>query len=465
MDATPIGARRTHDAARDPRPYKKTRLALRVTALVAGLTVALSGTAVAATGNCYSTKGCTETARSAKDFMASVGVNTHLGYTDTVYWRNWPMIRDRLRELGVSHLRDGTFPAHYSTGPTVAARYRETGLGLNLLTGLEQAPSGPGGSGEGLDTRLSWIKSQNLTPQVIGIEGSNESWNDATVIRNLQCDTFNKVKNDPALSSKPVIGPSAGAPFSGTAWYDRIGDLSACLDKGNLHSYPGAEQPRTHQNQDLSVAMGWGGRSYGQKPYWATETGYWNTRTDANGVSERAAGVYLPRATLEYFARGIERTQLYELIDLDTASNNVIDRYGLLRSDGTRKPAFTALANTLAILKDTSEASGSLGFGIVCTANCHSPIRRVLLRHSTGAYFLAVWSESKIWDAGSRRDTPKVAQTVRLSLHQAPAKVEVFDPAVGRTPRSTSYSGAKIVSTAVLDSVRLIKITPRSPVS
>lgn len=463
MDATPIRAPRTRERARGLR--KTTRSVLRVTALLAGLTVALGGTAVASSASCYSVDGCTESARSAKDFAASVGVNTHLGYTDTVYWQNWSMIRDRLKELGASHLRDGTFAAHYATGPTVAARYRETGMGLNLLTGLEQAPSGPGGSGEGLDTRLAWIKSQNLTPQVVGIEGSNESWNDATVIRNLQCATFNKVKNDSSLSSKPVIGPSAGAPFSLTAWYDRIGDLSACLDKGNLHGYPGAQPPHTHQNQDLSAAMGWGRRTYGPKPYWATETGYWNTLTDANGVSERAAGVYVPRATMEYFRRGIERTQLYELIDLRSASNEVIDRYGLLRTDGTRKPAFTGLANTLAILQDTSPASGSLGFGIVCTANCHSPIRHVLLRHSGGAYFLAVWSESKVWDGVARTDTPQAAQSVRLSLHQAPAKIELFDPAAGTTARSTDTSGAKIVSTVAADRLRLIKVTPRSRLS
>lgn len=99
--------------------------------------------------DCYDASGCVETAKSADAFTESVGINTHFGYTDTPYWTDWPMIRDRLKELGVSHLRDGTFAAHYSTGPTVAARYRGTKVGLNLLTGLEQAPSGPGGSGEG----------------------------------------------------------------------------------------------------------------------------------------------------------------------------------------------------------------------------------------------------------------------------------------------------------------------------
>ena len=74
---------------------------LALTALVAGLTLALAGTAVASTGNCYSREGCTEGARSAKDFIASAGINTHLGYSQTAYWRDWPMIRDRLLELGV----------------------------------------------------------------------------------------------------------------------------------------------------------------------------------------------------------------------------------------------------------------------------------------------------------------------------------------------------------------------------
>ncbi|HEV2060954.1 MAG TPA: hypothetical protein VGR11_16510 [Solirubrobacteraceae bacterium] len=409
--------------------------------------------------DCYDASGCVETAKSADAFTESVGINTHFGYTDTPYWTDWPMIRDRLKELGVSHLRDGTFAAHYSTGPTVAARYRGTKVGLNLLTGLEQAPSGPGGSGEGLSTRLGWIKSENLTPQVIGLEGSNESWNDATVIRNMQCELWNSVKSDSVLSAKPVIGPSGGPPFAMTTWYDRVGDLSGCLDKGNLHPFPGAQPPNLHQDQDLSVAMGWGRRTYGQAPYWATETGYWNAGDD-NYVSEQAASVYVPRAVLEYFRRGIERTQLYELID--TGDQNDGRAYGLLRGDGSRKPAFSALANTLAILRDTAPASGSFGFGIVCTSNCHSAIRHVLLRHSSGPYYLAAWSESRVWDKASKIDTPQPAQEIDLNLSEVPRRVDIYNTS-GTAPFRTVTDGSTTIATQVTDGLRLFKVTPVTP--
>lgn len=461
MRAIPLRATGAPVLARIPLLFKRRRRAPGVIALVAGAILSLAGPAVASAADCNSETGCTETARSANDFYESVGVNTHLGYTDTVYWKNWPMVRDRLKELGVSHLRDGTFPAHWSTGPTVAARYREAGIGLNLLTGLEQAPSGPGGSGEGLDTRLGWIKSENLTRQLVGIEGSNESWNDATAIRNLQCATFDKVSADAALASTPVIGPSGGYPFSMTTWYDRVGDLSACLDRGNLHPYPGADAPHLHQDRDLSVAMEWGQRTYGDKPYWATETGYWNTLADPNGVSEWAAGVYVPRAALEYFRRGIERTQLYELIDLKTSSAEVIDRYGLLRTDGTRKPAFIGLSNLMAITRDAGDATGALDYSITCTSGCRTddPIRHVLTRHSDGSYFIAFWAESEVWDPGAKVDAPEAAQGMQITLGEIPAQVEFYNPAKGTSPFRTDTSGSQVIATNATDHVRVVRVT------
>ena len=448
---------------------------LALTALVAGLTLALTGTAIASTDNCYSREGCTEGARSAKDFIASAGINTHLGYSQTAYWRDWPMIRDRLLELGVSHIRDGTFPVSYPEviAPTIAARYNElnaAGIKGNLLVGHEQAMTPTT-----LAQRLDWIRA-NVADFTTSIEGSNEfdthGGNAERIqsLRAMQCDIYQRVKADPVLMSKPVIGPSSGNFYSDDIWYNEIGDLSPCLDKGNLHNYAGADPPHRRLNRDMSVAMSWARSTYGDKPLWATEFGYWNA-TGPNGVSEAAAATYVPRAFMENFRRGIERSQGYELIDLNTGSDQVIDNYGLLRTDGTRKPAFTALRNLLRIVKDSLPASGQLGFGIVCTANCQygdpdanptqdGPIRHVLLKHSTGAYYLAVWSESVVWDPATRRDTPKAPQGFRLHLHEAPAKVEIFDPNDAITPLSTDTSGSQTVSTVAADTLRLIKITP-----
>lgn len=128
MGAISIRARGTRALARTCLLGEGARAVPRVIALVAASMLALGGgTAIASTGNCYSADGCTEDARSAEDFTASVGVNTHLGYSQSVYWQRWPMVRDRLLELGVSHVRDGTFAVSYPEviAPTVAARYNE----------------------------------------------------------------------------------------------------------------------------------------------------------------------------------------------------------------------------------------------------------------------------------------------------------------------------------------------------
>jgi len=50
-----------------------------------------------------------EVARPAHAFVDFVGVNTHLGYSDTTYGDYEGILKPRLLELGVRHIRDGTF--------------------------------------------------------------------------------------------------------------------------------------------------------------------------------------------------------------------------------------------------------------------------------------------------------------------------------------------------------------------
>src|SRR5580698_1549891 len=47
-----------------------------------------------------------ETARSAYDFVDSIGLNTHLNYFDRLYG-NFPLVQRELKSIGVLHLRDG----------------------------------------------------------------------------------------------------------------------------------------------------------------------------------------------------------------------------------------------------------------------------------------------------------------------------------------------------------------------
>ena len=71
--------------------------------------------------------------QSAQAFVGSIGVNTHLGYTDTPYYR-FRKVERALERLGVHYIRDGILQRR----PDVAARFRALathGIKLDALVG------------------------------------------------------------------------------------------------------------------------------------------------------------------------------------------------------------------------------------------------------------------------------------------------------------------------------------------
>jgi len=219
MRHPPIRARRRRGITEIVLRGGKPRGASLATALAAAATLALGSAGVAAADTCYTRAGCTQTARGAADFTASVGVNTHLGYSQSVYWQNWPVVRDRLLELGVSHIRDGSFPASYPDviGPVVAARYNDlgaNGIKGNLLVGHEQAMTPTT-----VAQRLSWI-ADNVANFTMSVEGSNEFdtyGGDPERIRSLramQCEIQARVAADVERRSNDSGGCATGCATS-----------------------------------------------------------------------------------------------------------------------------------------------------------------------------------------------------------------------------------------------------------
>ena len=428
--------------------------------LVLALGFGLPSLAHAQTETCAEASGCTEDAQSAAAFVDSVGVNTHLGYDDQPYGKAWPMIYDRLVELGVKHIRDRTYRDGTRLAD-VAPRMRQLqtrGIRGNLLSG---DPLGRYDSGT-IEQHLAWVR-KNVPGFVESLEGPNEydrpyddpNWQ--STLRAYQCEWAQKVRADPVLAGKRVIGPSPGG-----VGFDSLGDLSACLDAGNLHPYPGQWSPDTSNAGDLSVHLAAARKVSGPRPIWITESGYHNALRCTCGhdpVSEAAAGVYVPRMFMEYFRRGIARTYAYELIDgqPDPERTDPERNFGLLRNDGTRKPAFTTTRNLLTILRDDGTASGRLSFNLRCEAGCTAPLRHLLLRKTTGDYYLAVWPESSVWDGSSRSDRINKSQRVQLSL-PAPHTLEVFDPA--RSSDAISKTTASSRRLTLSDGMLLVKISP-----
>jgi len=400
-------------------------------------------------------------ARSAGSFTESVGVNTHLGYNDTVYWRNWPMVRDRLVELGVRHVRDTSY--REGTKLDVVQRYNELadlGVRGNLLAGDLLRRYGAGS----IDEHLAWVK-RNVAGFTESLEGPNENdypavdadW--AANLRSYQCEWARKIRGDEVLSTKTVIGPSSHIERG----FDPVlGDLSACLDRGNLHPYPGAQSPDRTNQGDLSVSLDGAQSTSGDKPVWVTESGYHNA-VNCSGcghdpASEAAAGVYLPRMFMENFRRGIPRTYSYELIDLwpDPERDEPEKNFGLLRNDGSRKPGFVALRNLLTILADRGSASGKLAYSLQCS-DCPESLRQVLLRKSTGAYYLVVWPESSVWNRTTRTNIANDPRSADLKL-SSPSRLETFDPSQSTTPIDTTTAASYRI--ALTDGLSIVKITP-----
>jgi hypothetical protein len=228
---------------------------------------------------------------------------------------------------------------------------------------------------------------------VEAVEGPNEydasgdpDW--AAALGAYQRELFTQVRRDPALRRLDVVGPS----FVRAASREEAGDLSAWMTHGNLHSYPSGEEPDRGLDGELALAA----RVSGDRPVVATETGYTTARAPSDGrdaVPEAVAGRYVPRLYLEYFRRGIRRTFLYELVDEkpDPEGTDAEQHFGLLRSDFTPKPAFSALRGLLRAVGDGAPAGGDAELAYAVEGG--DDARSLLFARAGGGLSLVLWRE------------------------------------------------------------------------
>jgi hypothetical protein len=370
--------------------------------------------------------------RIARAFQDSIGVNTHVSYYNTSYG-DWSRIVSTLEDLGVSHLRDGLFAngsqqwhdwnARYYTDIQLAAQH---GMRFDFLMGR------PGYVGGTLNDLVGALQGP-VRGAVEAVEDPNEfdysggtpRWEGplATYDRRL----YELIKSNRSLRSLPVIGPSfalGGSPQS-------IGDQHQWLDVGNIHPYTGGESPTiAHTLSELSRAA----LTAGSKPVWATEAGYTNalhepsSATTQPPVSETAGAIYELRTLLEHFKSGIGRTYLYELIDTepDATAVDPEQHYGLLRSDFSPKPAFTALRNLLGLVGQGTPPGGPRPLRLDVTGDT-THTRQLVLERDDGTYVIALWSLDSVWSAEARRPIAPVLHGVTVTL-PAGSSAQIADP-------------------------------------
>ena len=417
--------------------------------LALGLVVALSATWPS------SASADTQPARAADAFVDSVGVNTHLHYQGTVYDTAFEtIIRPKLLSLGIRHVRDGAY-TYDGAGPDdfYYQRCREladAGIRFDLLTAIQTTATNAtdysrlpevedwcGGAVEAFEGANE--------PDVQTIPDGQPGWVTQTVQG--QQALWAAVHGSPQTSDVGVIGPAV-------AWSpEALGDLSPYLDYGNWHPYPGGDCPGCADvyGQTLDSWLPAYMAPSGDKPMVASETGYTNAVNAPPGgnrsVSELAAGEYIPRLLLENFNRGNVRTYLYELIDerANPAADQPDAHFGLLRNDGTEKPAYRAVQAMLRLLSDPGPAFAPGALDYTLTGNTDQ-VQSTLLQKRDGRFFLALWVERSVYDTGARANAPDdVAARGNLQVPNQRVTLTLGTPVAGAVlhrlaPNGTMYS-------------------------
>lgn len=373
--------------------------------------------------------------RPADAFIDSVGVTIHATYTDTPYARGDRVI-EALETLGVRHVRDGV---HANGDPrfqwvkdrqaAFVAKLAAAGVKADFVVG---PPDGRSGT---LDQQLAQLRDR-FSGAAESVEGANE-WDQSgdaawpVTLRAHQQALYRAVKADPELRRLPVLAPSLGH----TNRLSELGNIEAFSDFGNLHLYPAGLAPG---GAWLDTQLAQARSAFGSEPIMATEAGYHNALAAGGvhlGTSQRAVGTYLPRLFLEHFRRGIPRTFAYELLDEkpDPGRGDMGRNFGLLRMNFSPKPAATALADLLKVVRGPAgrRAGGPAAVDLAVTGAAAGS-HRMALRQRDGSVLVLLWQDGSVWDAGAKRDLTAPPLKGKLAAGFGFNRIEVRRPSSHR---------------------------------
>lgn len=402
-----------------------------------------------------------EPAKRAAAFVDSIGFNTHLHYYDTAYG-DFSLIRQRLQEAGIQHIRDG------GSDPTWVQRINQLG-NEGIKTTVVIDPNIGVGPDASYDIKPPGYQIVNFVKNIIpdGVEAveilnefdvwyqsgysrngqsiTSDNW--VAYLRDFTRDTYNLINSDPSTQDIAVIGPSFVYPDSSQA----VGDLSQWVDYGNMHPY---NYPSYPGNGNLNQEMSNRSQPFKSLPMIATEAGYHTANvTNDRSVSEAVQGKYIPRVFLNNFNQGIYRTFSYELIDQKPNPDDGEANFGILRYDGTPKPAFTAVKNLIQLLDDTETnfTPDSLNYRLSGNTNY---VQQTLLQKQNGDFYLVLWLEVPSTD---QVNSHQVTLTLNTTIEQA----TTYLPNAS-TNAVAQFTSPTQLTLTVPDSPLVVKLTPQS---
>lgn len=421
--------------------------------------------------------------RTSQSFIDSLGVAAHLSAKD---YPEAETLWHKMQYLGISHVRTNSAVTDKPTGKgaQTAALLGKNGVKLHFTTPKPKSKQ-PTESDvkKAIDSRLDYIVRNDLGRYTESIETFNEY--DNAGVKNwptvlAQANRYLYDKRGRIGDHVKVLGPALigySLRDTTTRYRSVAGDrLSESLDYGNIHSYYSGNTPESAREDAASDS----GRQFNIKPdgkpatdldarlnYYAwniskdkpmivTEMGYHNADGKKGGVPETVAGTYVPRAYLENFRIGVARSYVYELMNEKSVKDDKEQQFGLFKSDGSAKPAATAIHNMTKLLSGgdvTSVKPLAVSFG-GNTAGLHS----VVLQKHENEYWLALWRDQSVYDIKSGKVLTPSPASVSVALPSARAITTYSNLAAANTAEK-SLGTQRTFNVAAGANVVLVRIT------
>lgn len=369
---------------------------------------------------------------SATAFIDTLGVNTHLGWAGA--YSNTSVVEQNLEYLGVSIDRDSLSSA------SEIAQWQQ----VAQAAGVKFDDYMPEGSPSLDQASLALVPQLAQDGLLAYVEGGNEEDDSyAQSQGNSLAWTAQFQQQVYAMGQEyglPVINMSFGSGWTAANnWegdYPNVGNLSAYTNYANAHTYPNVGQTPNNTieslNSDAELAAS-------SRPVITTEIG-WQT----SQFSETQIAQYAVDATFDGIADGDAGIWFYGLYD-DSSGN-----WGLFNSNGTARPAATALHDLTTLLADPNAPAGFTPGSLAYTlAGTQSGDNSILIEKSNGSFWIGLWNET-----GSQH-------TVTVNLPSSASEIEVFDPITG-TSAIESASNANSIAVSLGSDPLLIEIVPAS---
>ena len=379
----------------------------------------------AATANA-DTNSTQATAATAPAFRQTIGVNAAPSWLDSPYGE-WPRIVSRIREMGATNIR-AVAPISTNEGWNRAVWGRindavDAGLKFNFLLSYDCSMGGP------VSQCIDALRTRVPASGVVSVEWPNEADHQKDPNWVARVSAWGRaihasMKGHPGTRGIPILGPSLVAPDAPSI----LGDQSAYVDAGNLHPYTGGLSPSPEHMLRERVRMA---AATGSKPLVATEAGF-HTVLSSTGpfkpTDEGVSAVYTVRTFLEHYVSGVQKTYIFQLQDHRPEPTNPEMNFGLLRHDGSPRPAFTAVKNLMGMVGTQGPSRpAALSYSI---AGDTSDLRQLVLHKADGTHLIVLWRTASIWNRDAKQRVAVAPKRLAVSLPGA-SSAEVGNPIAG----------------------------------